>query len=426
MKRRIAHQILSFIFLLAAVLAPASLRAQTSSQTPAATDTAGVACSPNGALSYNGNSFVVCTSGVWIVEPVTIGAGGTCSSSIYGQLEWTGSAVEVCTSSGWSSIAASGITGSGTTNYLARWTPNGSTLGIGALYDNGTDVGIGTTGPQSTLSVSGGVAIGTTFAGTNAAGSNNLIVQGSVGIGTTTGILTKLDVRNSFDIANTDFVSGSAGSGMLFSTGANSGTTYALIQSYSAGVAGGDLILHSSAGFVGIGTTSPGEPLHVYTSTTGAIAARFQNGTGYCNLTPASAGSPTWSCVSDARLKKDIVDTGDVLAWLGDMRIRDFTMKADGSRLTGVIAQEMMLTHPDMVHVASDGYYTVDGPGLWKMIKAIQELKSLFDGDHGAIEKLKAENDNLRTELKAANDNFRNETGELRREIVNVKESRAR
>ena len=47
-------------------------------------------------------------------------------------------------------------------------------------------IGIQTVGPQSTLSVNGGVAIGTTYAGTNAAGSNNLIVQGKVGIGTTT------------------------------------------------------------------------------------------------------------------------------------------------------------------------------------------------------------------------------------------------
>jgi hypothetical protein len=45
--------------------------------------------------------------------------------------------------------------------------------------------GIDTVSPLSTLSVNGGVAIGTTYAGSNAAGSNNLIVQGSVGIGTT-------------------------------------------------------------------------------------------------------------------------------------------------------------------------------------------------------------------------------------------------
>jgi len=39
------------------------------------------------------------------------------------------------------SIAAGGsITGSGTTNYVARWTPTGSQLGIGVLQDNGTNV----------------------------------------------------------------------------------------------------------------------------------------------------------------------------------------------------------------------------------------------------------------------------------------------
>ena len=30
------------------------------------------------------------------------------------------------------------VTGSGTTNYVARWTPNGTTLGIGTLYDTGS------------------------------------------------------------------------------------------------------------------------------------------------------------------------------------------------------------------------------------------------------------------------------------------------
>lgn len=46
-------------------------------------------------------------------------------------------------------------TGSGTANYLTRWTPDGSTLGIGITYDNGTNVGIGTTVPSSKLNVHG-------------------------------------------------------------------------------------------------------------------------------------------------------------------------------------------------------------------------------------------------------------------------------
>ena len=47
------------------------------------------------------------------------------------------------------------------------------------------NVGIGTTVPQSKLAVSGGVAIGSSYAGANAAPDNGLLVEGNVGIGTT-------------------------------------------------------------------------------------------------------------------------------------------------------------------------------------------------------------------------------------------------
>jgi hypothetical protein len=44
--------------------------------------------------------------------------------------------------------------GTGTTNYLARWTGT-NTLGIGVTFDNGTNVGIGTTSPASKLEIQG-------------------------------------------------------------------------------------------------------------------------------------------------------------------------------------------------------------------------------------------------------------------------------
>ena len=51
--------------------------------------------------------------------------------------------------------------GSGTTNYLARWTPDGDTLGIGVVYDNGTNVGIGTSSVGTyKLNVDGAIRIG--------------------------------------------------------------------------------------------------------------------------------------------------------------------------------------------------------------------------------------------------------------------------
>ena len=52
------------------------------------------------------------------------------------------------------------------------------------ITDEG-NVGIGTAEPQSKLAVSGGVAIGSSYAGANAAPDNGLLVEGNVGIGTT-------------------------------------------------------------------------------------------------------------------------------------------------------------------------------------------------------------------------------------------------
>lgn len=56
--------------------------------------------------------------------------------------------------------ASGGVSGSGTSNHVARWTGT-STLGTGVIYDNGTSVGIGTTSPSARLNVvsSSGTAI---------------------------------------------------------------------------------------------------------------------------------------------------------------------------------------------------------------------------------------------------------------------------
>lgn len=48
--------------------------------------------------------------------------------------------------------------GSGTANYLARWT-SGTGLGIGTTYDNGSNVGIGTTDPKQKLHVVGNLQL---------------------------------------------------------------------------------------------------------------------------------------------------------------------------------------------------------------------------------------------------------------------------
>jgi hypothetical protein len=78
--------------------------------------------------------------------------------------------------------ALGGITGTGTINYLARWTPTATTLGIGVCQDNGTTVGINIV-PVATqmLTVAEATAADIAILGDNTAGSgtnNGIGVEG--------------------------------------------------------------------------------------------------------------------------------------------------------------------------------------------------------------------------------------------------------
>lgn len=115
------------------------------------------------------------------------------------------------------------------------------------------------------------------------------------------------------------------------------------------------------------------------TGTTGVGILQLADAAGLCDIYPAASPPLGIACSSDAKLKKDIVDTGDVLADFKTFRVRDFTWKASGQRATGVIAQELELTHPDMVRMGSDNYLQAFGPSEWKIVRAIQELQSEID-----------------------------------------------
>jgi hypothetical protein len=52
----------------------------------------------------------------------------------------------------WVTPSGGGVAGSGTPDYVARWTPDGATLGIGVIRDNSTSVGIGVA-PSATASL---------------------------------------------------------------------------------------------------------------------------------------------------------------------------------------------------------------------------------------------------------------------------------
>jgi len=129
-----------------------------------------------------------------------------------------------------SDIPSPGPGGSGTTNYTARWT-NASTLGIGTLYDNGNNVGIGTTNPVNKLHVHNGI----TRLDSGSASSN------------------ALGVYSNFSTTAINLFTGSTGSGFISvnNNGMNLGAPWN----------GGAKVSILNNGNVGIGTTSPGSTL---------------------------------------------------------------------------------------------------------------------------------------------------------------------
>lgn len=132
-------------------------------------------------------------------------------------------------------------------------------------------------------------------------------------------------------------------------------------------------------GNVGIGTNfgSAGAKLHIKEDTDTTVL-RLQDSDGTCDLNPES-GSLTTTCSSDERLKSNITDAASVLSEINGLKIHDYTVIASGQQTTGLIAQEVINTHPEMVHMGEDGYYKVDSYNPWKVLKGIQELSTNAD-----------------------------------------------
>ncbi|MGV8946330.1 MAG: beta strand repeat-containing protein [Lutibacter sp.] len=83
---------------------------------------------------------------------------GTLTAGTVTYLNTDGTSGQVLTTDGagatsWAAAGTGTISGSGTLNYVPKFTPNGTTLGNSLIFDNGTNVGIGTTSPIDLLDV---------------------------------------------------------------------------------------------------------------------------------------------------------------------------------------------------------------------------------------------------------------------------------
>lgn len=348
--------------------------------------------------------------------PVKIGS-GTCSSTTAGAIQYSGSAMQWCNGTAWSTLASS----------TSQWTNSGSDI-----YFNSGNVGIGTTTPGAPLHIYGasagiqlqrtdatcGTGLTLSNVGTSTDGwqiknskiacgglgdlyfiekgtSERVTFQagGNVGIGTASPA-AKLDVSglisSSLGVRALDPSSGSysvllignANGSSIKLNRAGSDTQNAYFAQYQGGLfiknldsgainfttTTSDLIRMAitSGGLVGIGTTTPSYTLHV-------------NG--------SVAGTSAYNNLSDARMKKDVLPIGyglDSVMRLRPVGFNWINQDQDWKKAhqVGLIAQEVEKIVPEVVTTAEDKDQTKSiayGSLVPVLIKAVQELKSEND-----------------------------------------------
>lgn len=196
------------------------------------------------------------------------------TGGIYDSANAIGTSGQVLSSTGagtsWVTPATGTITGSGTTNYVTKFTGT-SSIGNSQLFDNGTNVGIGIAAPSEKLTVLGNGMFynsTTSWAPNTAAG---IFLSGS-STGGASFISTYLDTSTL-----------QIGAGVSQKTGfIINGQTSASGSSIDFRTGGGTKMFLNSSGNLGIGTTAPLSSLDVCSTSSADI--RVGTLTNYSNL----------------------------------------------------------------------------------------------------------------------------------------------
>jgi len=292
-------------------------------------------------LSINGTSYDLSANRSWSVGTVTavtanspLSSSGGATPAISIQVA-SGSQNGYLSSTDWTTFNSK-IGGSGTTNYIPKFNGSGTSITNSLIYDNGTNVGIGTTAPAHKLHIystsfnllrlqrstvsdyslslggagelyfvnelnstypitilnSGNVGIGTTAPAfkldvngtsgfTGAATFSNSVTSGAFMTNATNGSGGQEAIRINNDNGYIGFFNGANNvrSGYLQGNTTDLTLTTSLSTPLIFGIANSEKMRISSAGNVGIGTTSPAASslLDVTSTTQGFLPPRMTN-----------------------------------------------------------------------------------------------------------------------------------------------------
>jgi hypothetical protein len=334
-------------------------------------------------LTINGTAFDLSANRSWSVGTVTsVGLTSATSGITIGSSPITSSGnitLAIATASGsqqgllsstdWTTFnnkqnaLTNPITGTGTLNFVSKFTSTGSALGNSQIFDDGTNVGIGTTSPgvkfvNSLSPFSSGPTLGVGNVGSQALLSNTGLYGLYSGVSDNGDVWHQVQ-RNDGSTAVYNIALQPSGGGLYLGTNAPIYGTSAKLQ-----------ILFDGLSVFGINFRSTAVnsiPIH-FTSSTG-----IQTGYIFQDATSVALVS-----VSDYRLKEDL-NSFDGLDLISKINVYDYKWKNQDKRTFGVMAHELQEVVPQSAFGKKDGetMQGVDYSSLVPiLIQAIKELEA--------------------------------------------------
>ena len=341
---------------------------------------------------------VVDSANSWATNNLTIGRNGstidgaasdlTCDiSGVSVQLVYSGTTWDVYAQVGGAGSGLISVSGGGTgvatlsSGYLLKG--NGtSPVSASVIYDNGTNVGFGTTSPAGKIDSRGVVSIG---GAADASLHINTVYGGN-------GRLTQMSpASTSTNAFNIIAARDSGGSELWYSWGVDTSNQFRINQ--GVGFAATGMVLGN--GYTWWYTTSTLDTvsylpfqvkggISIDTNTTSpATAMSFFNGQGSgtrVGWIGTNGSATSFNTSSDGRLKENIADAADAGALIDGIQVRQFDWKINGEHQRyGMIAQELDLVFPEAVAhgPTEDDTLAVDYSKLVPMlVKEIQSLRA--------------------------------------------------